>query len=225
MRKEPIITRSRNREWSNAERTFTRQTAVSIAIVSKFAPITRRMISSATGGRVAARHGITFSSGQRCSGKCGWDRTWRISARARPLHRPVLHPLQPLLPEHRQARQRILPARLSHPRSHQLLLRQPRSKLLLLEHNNNPRPPRQQLRPQLLKPPRLPSRILPPRAHRLQQRPWYLVVRLRQRRLQVLLRRRPEQWAQMRFLPVRIPEYRACLRPGRKSQPHHGLCK
>ena len=76
--------RARNRECSSGASAFTQQTAASIAIANKSAPITSPTISSGNGAIAAARRAITFLSVRYFSEKCGWARTSQTLARAHP---------------------------------------------------------------------------------------------------------------------------------------------
>ena len=66
------------------------QTAASIAIANKSAPITSPTISSESGEIAAARHGITFFSDPYSSGKCEWARTSQILVHAPPRPKNLL---------------------------------------------------------------------------------------------------------------------------------------
>jgi hypothetical protein len=104
----PTFIRARNRECSRGARTFTQQTAASIAIVNKCVPNTSPTTSSESGVTAAARRAITFSSVLYFSEKCEWARTSQILARVhqRPRNlRRLRERLVPLLKELRLRRQ------------------------------------------------------------------------------------------------------------------------
>src|SRR5215813_7943754 len=69
---------------------YMQQTAASIAIANKSAPITSLMISTENGEIAAARHGITFFSVRYFSEKCEWARTLQILGRAPPPQKNLL---------------------------------------------------------------------------------------------------------------------------------------
>ncbi len=113
-----MFIRSRNPGWSNEAHAFMLRMAASIVTASRFAPITRPMISNGSGATAAAHREIIFLIGRYFSEKCVWARIFRISARARPRNRKTLRPPEPQVLQPRPHRREAPPHRL-----HRVLLR------------------------------------------------------------------------------------------------------
>ena len=89
-------------------------------------------ISSEDGVTAAVPRAITFLSGRCFSGKCGWARTSRISAPARPQNRRVLRQLELLLLQDHLEEEQVQEPRRRHRQEDQLPLRLLRSKVQVL---------------------------------------------------------------------------------------------
>ena len=78
-----MFIRRRNRGWPIAADRFTRPTVASIATANRFGRITPAPISSENGVNVGARRAITFSNARFNLAKCAWGQTSRTSANER----------------------------------------------------------------------------------------------------------------------------------------------
>ena len=172
---------------------FMRQTAVSIVIASKSAPITSPTISSENGEIAAVRRAITFLSGRFFSERCEWARTSQISARVRPRPKNRRRLQEEQVPELKP-----LPLRQRVP-LHQLHLPLPLQRHLhpAVRREQHPRG-RLGIRRQQRRQPRRPARLQPYWRHRLRRHLPLRVLCTHRRRHRdngpVSLRRHPDRW-------------------------------
>jgi hypothetical protein len=87
---------------------FTQQTAASIAIANRFAPITSLMISSGNGALAAVHREITFLIVRYSSAKCEWARISQTLARAHPRQKNLRRLQEQLVPRLKERRLRRL---------------------------------------------------------------------------------------------------------------------
>ncbi len=199
-----MFIRSRNPGWSNEAHAFMLRMAASIVTASRFAPITRPMISNGSGATAAAHREIIFLIGRYFSEKCVWARIFRISARARRRNRKTLRPPEPQLLQRRPPRREAPPHR-----PHRVLLRLAQIQV----HRQTP--------------------VRLPRAHRVQKQPNRLrqQVPLQRRQQHLPLHRRQALRylrVRMRLALRQLRQQRQTqVRPHQQARPRErrGLCR